>query len=143
MGFVQMAENKDIFSRIVSGEIPAEKVYEDDEVIAFLDINPVSDGHTLVVPKERFEKLDECPPEMLGRICSRLGKIAKAVVTAMDAEGYNVLCNNGRAAGQLINYVHFHIIPRNDGDGLLNRWPSYTYEKEKIEAIAEKIRQKL
>ena len=138
-----MAENECIFSRIISGEIPAEKVYEDEDVLAFLDINPVSDGHTLVVPKKKYEKLHECPPEVLGRVCSRLGKIAKAVVTAMDAEGYNLLCNNGRAAGQLIDYVHFHIIPRNSGDGVFSHWPAKQYPEGKIEEIAAKIRKNL
>ena len=87
-----------IFSKIVSGEISAVKVYEDEAVIAFLDINPISDGHTLVIPKQKFEKLDECPEDVLAQLCSRLGKISKAVVAATGCDGYNVLCNNGRSA---------------------------------------------
>jgi histidine triad (HIT) family protein len=136
-----MSTDDCIFSKIVSGEIPAVKVYEDEAVIAFLDINPISDGHTLVIPKQKFEKLDDCPADVLARLCSRLGKIAKAVVVATGCDGYNVLCNNGRAAGQLIDYMHFHIIPRKNGDGVFNRWPSYQYPHGKIEAIAAKIRE--
>jgi len=129
-----------IFSKIVAGQIPAQKVYEDDVVLAFLDINPISDGHTLVIPKKKYERLDNCPAELLGQVCSRLPRIAKAVVSATGAEGYNVLCNNGRAAGQLIDYVHFHIIPRNSGDGVLAKWPQHKYPQGKIEQIAERIR---
>lgn len=128
-----------IFSKIVSGEIPSHKVYEDDVVLAFLDINPVSDGHTLVVPKQKYVKLHECPNELLGQMCSRLGRIAKAVMAATGCEGYNVLCNNGRASGQLIDYLHWHIIPRNSNDGVFNRWPHFQYPEGKIEQIAEKI----
>lgn len=135
-----MSEQDCIFSKIVAGQIPSEKVYEDDIVLAFLDINPISDGHTLVIPKRKYGTLDDCPAELLGQLCSRLGKIAKAVVSAMNAEGYNVLCNNGRAAGQLIDYIHFHIIPRKADDGVLAKWPQHPYPEGKIGEIAEKIR---
>ena len=132
-----------VFCKIVAGQIPVTKVFEDDVVLAFLDIGPVSDGHTLVVPTQHFEKLHECPAELLGQVGSRLGKITGAVVAAMDCDGYNVLCNNGRAAGQLVEHVHFHIIPRNPGDGVFNRWPAGRYPEGKAENIAAKIREKL
>jgi histidine triad (HIT) family protein len=128
---------------MVAGQIPVTKIYEDDVVLAFLDIGPISDGHTLVISKQHFGKLHDCPAELLGQVSTRLGKIAGAVAAAMDADGYNLLCNNGRAAGQLIEHLHFHIIPRNIGDGVFNRWPSYKYEEGKTEAIAAKIRRKL
>ena len=132
-----------IFCKMVAGQIPVTKIYEDKVVLAFLDIGPLSDGHTLVIPKQHFEKLHECPAEVLGPVASRLGKIAKAVAGAMDSEGYNVLCNNGRAAGQLVEHLHFHIIPRNTGDGVFDRWPAYKYQQGKIEEIAAKIRENL
>ncbi len=132
-----------LFCKMVAGQIPVAKIYEDEVVLAFLDIGPISDGHTLVIPKQHFEKLHDCPSELFGSFSSRIGKVAEAVTTAMDAEGYNVLCNNGRAAGQLIGHLHFHIIPRNTGDGVFNRWPSYKYEQGKIEVIADKIRKYL
>ena len=135
-----MAASECIFSKIVAGEIPAAKVYEDDVVLAFLDINPISEGHTLVIPKQKYEKLGDCPAELLGQFCSRLGKIANAVVAATGCDGYNVLCNNGRAAGQLVNYVHFHIIPRRNSDGVFNRWPSFSYPDGRIKQVAELIR---
>lgn len=132
-----------IFCKIAAGQIPAVKIYEDSDVLAFLDIGPISDGHTLVIPKQHFESFDECPPEFLSQITSRLGKIAKAVKAAVDSDGYNLLCNNGRAAGQLVNHLHFHIIPRNTGDGVFSRWPSYKYPEGKAEKIAAKIKENL
>jgi len=132
-----------IFCKMVRGDIPVVKIYEDDVIIAFLDIGPLSEGHTLVIPREHFEKLDDCPPKVLGQVASRLGKIAKAAAAGMNADGYNVLCNVGRAAGQLVGHLHFHIIPRKSGDGLLARWPSFRYKNGQIEAIANKIIEKL
>jgi len=132
-----------LFCKMIAGQIPVTKIYEDEDVLAFLDIGPVSDGHTLVIPKQHFEKLHDCPSELLGRFSSKLGKIAGAVTAAMSSDGYNVLCNNGRAAGQLVEHLHFHIIARKKGDGLFNQWPAYSYEQGKNEVIAEKIRKKL
>ena len=132
-----------IFCKIIAGQIPCNKIYEDDSVLAFLDIGPVSDGHVLLVPKEHFEKLDQCSDQVIAGMSSCLGKIAKAVVSAMDAEGYNVLCNNGRTAGQLVDHVHFHIIPRNAGDGVFDRWPSYKYAAGRAEEITAEICKKL
>ena len=94
-----MTEQDCIFSKIVKGEIPAQRVYEDEEVLAFLDINPISDGHTLVIPKQKHKTIDECPPEVLAQLALRLGKIAKAVKDAMNCDGYNVLC--------FFRYSHF------------------------------------
>ena len=131
-----------IFCKIIAGQIPATKIYEDDKVLAFLDIGPISDGHTLVVPKQHYEKVHECPPEVLADIWAKLGKIAGAVSSAMNSDGYNVLCNNGRAAGQLVDHLHFHIIPRMTGDGVFNRWPAFKYPEGKIEKLAEKIQGK-
>ena len=132
-----------IFCKISAGEIPAAKVYEDEVVFAFLDIGPISDGHTLVVPKQHIETLHGCPSQLLGQICSRLGKIAGAVAKAMNSDGYNVLCNTGRAAGQVVEHLHFHIIPRKTGDGVFNRWPSYKYKQGRAEEIVAGIRKNL
>jgi histidine triad (HIT) family protein len=132
-----------IFCKIASGQIPSAKIYEDEVVVAFLDIGPISDGHTLVMPRQHFEKAHDCPPELLGQIWTRLGRIAGAVASATGADGYNVLCNNGRAAGQLVDHLHFHIVPRRTGDGVFAKWPSYKYKPGQVEIIAEKIRKLL
>ncbi|HIJ66698.1 MAG TPA: HIT family protein [Planctomycetes bacterium] len=138
-----MSKNECIFCKIVIGKIPCKKIYEDDSVIAFLDIRPVSDGHTLVVPKAHFERLHQCPPEVLGSIGACVAKIAQAVVGAVGGGGYNVLCNNGRVAGQLVDHVHFHIIPRNEGDEVFTRWPAYEYEQGRADELAVKISENL
>ncbi len=132
-----------LFCKMVAGKIPVTKIYEDEVVLSFLDIGPISNGHTLVIPKQHFEKLHECPAELLGQVFTRIGKIAGAVAAAMDSDGYNLLCNNGRAAGQLIEHLHFHIVPRNTGDRLFSRWPSFEYKDGKIEEIAGAIRKNL
>ena len=136
-----MSADDCVFCKIIAGEIPATRIYEDQTILVFLDNGPISDGHTLVIPKFHVEHLHDCPAELLGQIFSCVGKIAGAVSGAMNSDGYNLLCNNGRAAGQLVEHLHFHIIPRNAGDGLLNHWPSYAYEQGMIETIADKIRQ--
>jgi histidine triad (HIT) family protein len=138
-----MQDTECIFCKIIAGRIPATKVYEDDKVLAFLDIGPLSDGHTLIVSKEHYERIHQCPPELLADVGARLGKIASAVSSTMNSDGYNVLCNNGRAAGQLVDHMHFHIIPRKAGDNVFNRWPAYKYPEGKIEKLAEKIRENL
>ena len=138
-----MGSDDCIFCAIAGGSIPCVEVYSDDSVIAFLDIGPVSDGHTLVIPRGHYGKMDECPAEVLGAVSSCIGEIAEAVVSAVGAEAYNVLCNNGRAAGQIVGHVHWHIIPRNTGDGVFDCWPAYKYEDGKAAKIAEKIREKL
>jgi histidine triad (HIT) family protein len=132
-----------IFCKIAAGVIPSGKVYETDDVFAFLDVGPVSDGHTLVIPKKHFEKMEDCPAELLASIGSVLGKVAKAVVEGMGADGYNVLCNRGRAAGQVVEHVHFHVIPRKQGDGVFNRWPAYKYKAGQADEFLKKIREKI
>jgi histidine triad (HIT) family protein len=132
-----------IFCKIASGQIPSIKIYEDEVVVAFLDIGPVSDGHTLVMPRQHVEQVHNSPPQLLEQIWSRLPKIAGAIIAAIGADGYNVLCNNGRAAGQVVDHLHFHIIPRNSGDRVFTQWPSFKYPKGKAEALAEKIKSNL
>ncbi len=132
-----------IFCRMVAGQVPVTKIYEDQTVLAFLDIGPLSEGHTLVIPKQHFDRLHDCPGEILEHLGSVLGRIAKAVAVGMNYDGYNVLCNNARAAGQLVEHVHFHIIGRKTADGLFSFWPAGKYQEGVIEAVAEKIRKNL
>ena len=138
-----MSNSDCIFCSIATGKIPCIRIWQDDLVLAFLDIGPVSDGHTLVIPKAHFGRLHECSPDVLVGISNCIGKICQAVVSAVGAEAYNVLCNNGIAAGQLVEHVHFHIIPRNSGDGVFGRWPAYKYKKGRAEEIAARIREKI
>lgn len=112
-----------IFTRIINGEIPCHRVYEDDHVIAFLDIGPVSRGHVLVVPKEERVRLDQLSDASAAALGSALRTVAAAVVKATGCVDYNVLQNNGAAAHQAVMHVHFHIIPKYaDGSGLGLKW---------------------
>jgi histidine triad (HIT) family protein len=97
----------------------------------------------LVIPKQHCAKVHECEPQVLAEVAARLGKIAEAVVAAMDADGYNVLSNNGAAAGQVVDHLHFHIIPRRVGDRVFTQWPSHKYGKGQVEDIAARIRGRL
>ena len=128
-----------IFCKIAAGDIPCSKVFENDSVIAFLDISPLSEGHTLVIPKAHFEQFDHCPSELLADIAVCTGKIASAVVSGLQCEGYNVLCNNGAAAGQEVNHVHFHVIPRDSGDAVFTQWPAKQYSEGQAEVVLNKI----
>src|SRR5262245_16081102 len=105
-----MAET--IFDKIIAGQIPCHKVYEDDKVLAFLDINPLSQGHTLVIPKQPAETLDKMSDESGAAIGRVLPRIARGVLRATGATAYNVLQNNGPGAHQAVFHVHFHIIPK-------------------------------
>lgn len=106
-----------IFCKIVADEIPGRKVFEDDEVLAFLDANPLAEGHTLVIPKDHYETLDEVPEETAARVFGVLHELNSVVQNAVDADGANVAFNDGKAAGQEVPHVHGHIIPRFDSDG--------------------------
>jgi histidine triad (HIT) family protein len=110
-----------IFGKIIAGQIPCHKVYEDDRVLAFLDINPLTRGHTLVIPKEPAETLDKLSDESAAALGRVLPRICRAVIAATGVTEYNVLENNGSGAHQAVFHVHFHIIPRpgsNEGLGL-------------------------
>jgi histidine triad (HIT) family protein len=114
-----------IFTKILAGEIPCHKVYEDDRVLAFLDINPLSRGHLLVIPKEPAETLDQLSDESAAALGRVLPRLSRAVLAATGARHYNVLQNNGAPAHQAVFHVHFHIIPKyDDGTGLGIDWPS-------------------
>jgi histidine triad (HIT) family protein len=130
-----------IFSRIAAGEIPCHRVYEDEHVIAFLDIAPVSRGHVLVVPKEERERLHELSPESAAALGRALLGVAAAVVRATGAADYNVLQNNGAAAHQAVMHVHFHVIPKHaDGSGLGVGWRAVTLDQAQAPALAASIR---
>ncbi len=132
-----------IFCRIVAGQIRCNQVFQTEDILAFLDISPVSDGHTLLIPKQHCTYLEECPAPLLKQLALALPRVAAAVQKAMGADGYNILCNNGRSAGQVVEHLHFHIIPRKLGDGVFQQWPSFQYPEGKAEQLAAKIRQEL
>src|SRR5437763_1729785 len=129
-----------VFGKIVRGEIPCHKVYEDDKVLAFLDINPVSHGHTLVVPKEPAETLDRLSDESAAALGRALPRICRAVIAATGVSQYNVLENNGAGAHQAVMHVHFHIIPKpNTGEGLGIGWPASSLDPKDASVLVKLI----
>ncbi|MEO8702343.1 MAG: HIT domain-containing protein [Kofleriaceae bacterium] len=135
-----MAET--VFSKIVAGDIPCHRVYEDAHVLAFLDVNPISRGHTLVIPKEPAETLDALSDDAAAAIGRALPRIARAVIAATGTRAFNVLQNNTAAAHQAVFHVHFHIIPKHDdGSGLGIGWKAGKLEDGA--ALASAIASKL
>ena len=128
-----------IFSRIIRGEIPCHRVYEDEAVLAFLDVSPLSPGHTLVIPKEAVATLDKLSDESAAAIGRVLPRIARAVMAATGASDFNVLQNNGAAAHQAVFHVHFHIIPKLEGRGLGVGWAPMSTETLDLKALSERI----
>ncbi len=132
-----------VFCKIVQGQIPCHKVFETDTVLAFLDVGPLNDGHTLVIPKAHHERLEELPPEIASELMRAVQIVAPAVTAAVDAPGYNVLNNNHSCAGQLVRHVHLHLIPRRPGDAVFTQWPAKEYPAGRAETLADTITQAL
>ena len=128
-----------LFCKIAKGEIPSTKIYEDEKFLAFLDINPVNPGHTLIIPKEHYKDTASTPDEVLSELIIRGKKIGKALIEGLEAEGFNFTTNNGKAAGQVIFHTHFHIIPRKSDDGL-KLWSQKKYKEGEAEEVAGKIK---
>ena len=129
-----------IFCKIVKGEIPAAKFYEDDYCIAFLDINPVNKGHALVIPKKHFETVLDMPEQEGIALAKASVKIGKALKRATGCEGVNLLHNIGKAAGQLVFHAHVHLIPRFSIDSMSFEWRRGKYEsKEEQEEYRKKM----
>ncbi|MEI3478601.1 MAG: HIT family protein [Bilophila sp.] len=132
-----------IFCRIARGDIPSTSVYETDELLAFLDINPVSKGHTLVVPKAHMEALFDMPSALGGPLIEAMKRVGAALMQATGAQGLNVVQNNYPAAGQQVPHLHWHLIPRFEGNGH-EAWPQGSYrDAEEMNAVAAAIRERL
>jgi len=137
-----MAET--IFAKIVAGQIPCHKVYEDEQVLAFLDINPLSRGHTLVIPKEPAETLDKLSDESAAALGRVLPRICRAIMAATGVSQYNVLENNGAGAHQAVFHVHFHIIPKpGTAEGLGIAWPARSLDPQEARRLVESITEAL
>ena len=134
-----MYDQSNVFAKILRGEIPAFKVYEDARVLSFMDAMPASDGHTLVIPKERKAQLHQLSDESAAALGRVLPRLCRAVMRATGATAYNVLQNNGSEAHQAVMHVHFHIIPRRADDGLGYRWRPQKRTNEQLAATAARI----
>jgi histidine triad (HIT) family protein len=137
-------KNEDcIFCSIVAGDIPNRTVYEDDDVLAFLDVNPLAEGHTLVIPKDHGEQVADLP-EVAPTVFQRAAELTPAVRDAVDADGTTVAVNDGPAAGQEVPHLHVHIVPREEGDGagMLHAldWPRPELDDDEFDAVQAAIR---
>ena len=139
-----MTASKTVFAKIVDGEIPCHLVYEDEHVLAFLDVGPLSNGHTLLIPKLPIERLEDVPEEVAAALGRALPKLGRAVTRAAGVRDYHVVQKNGSVAGQVVPHVHFHIIPKPSAkEGLGMRWePGHLGQAEGAE-MAERIRSAL
>ena len=131
-----------IFCKIASGEAPADKVYEDDKVVAFLDLRPTNKGHTLVIHKTHTNDLQTTPEEVLTDLMPRVKKIAAGIMKTTGAAGFNLSVNNGAVAGQVVFHLHFHIVPRFENDGL-KLFPQKDSEFGTRKALAEEIKKNI
>ena len=128
-----------IFCKIVSGTIPCFRVFESEHVLAFLDINALSPGHTLVIPKHHAERLHQLPESAATHLGAGVARVARALVEGGMGDEYNVLQNNGRSAHQAVMHVHYHVIPKTDDEGLDLVWNAGTPDKEKLAELAAKL----
>jgi histidine triad (HIT) family protein len=131
-----------LFCKIVKGEIPSHRVYEDDAVLAFLDIMPVNPGHTLVIPKDHHENLLDLPQETVEKVIGVIKKITPAILAGVGAEAFNLGLNNGEGAGQVVKHFHWHIMPRFEDDKY-DLWHGREYNSGEAEAVLEKIKNNL
>ncbi|MDR3189991.1 MAG: HIT family protein [Lactobacillaceae bacterium] len=132
----------DIFDKIIAGEIPAYTVYEDDDVLAFLDLSQITPGHTLVVPKTHVADIFEYDEELAARVLAKLPKIARAIKASDPAIlGMNIVANNGAAAGQSVMHSHWHLLPRYADDGFVIPAPDHSaaFDADKYQALAANI----
>ena len=132
-----------IFCKIINENMPAEVVYENDDVIAFLDINPANKGHVLVIPKEHQRTMDSLSTNKLPSLISATQLVTKTIQSATSCHGYNVIMNNEKAAGQIVPHAHFHIIPRLEGDKLIPPIKRQKYGKREIKEYANAIKKEI
>ncbi len=133
-----------IFCKIISGEIPSVKIYEDDRVLAFMDINPLNDGHILIIPKAHAATIHEISDADFLAVMSATHKLAAAVQKTLAPEGINILQLNGEAANQVVPHLHVHIVPRWSGDGLtVSQWNLAPGDMEKIKELADQIKSEI
>lgn len=129
-----------IFCKIASGQIPSARVMESDDAVAFLDVNPLAEGHTLLIPRRHFTDLRDVPADLLARILASAPILVDALMKATGATGVNVLQNTGTSAGQAVFHLHFHFIPRTDGDSLGFRWNAGSYPPGRADEVLAAVR---
>lgn len=138
-----MRDENCIFCKIAGGCIPSNTLYEDENFLVILDIAPAAKGHAIAIAKNHFRDLLQAEPSALAAALPAVARVADAMKKALSCDGINILQNNGEAAGQSVFHLHFHIIPRRQGDGLTIPWKTLSYEDGEAEALASAIRSEL
>lgn len=132
--------NDCIFCKIVAQDIPATVVYEDDDVLVFMDIGPIIKGHTLVIPKNHYDPVTETPDDVLAKLHVVAKQVARAQMNGLGADGVNIMQNNGKAAGQEVPHIHVHVIPRFGDDGHHWNWAAKKYDDfDEMAELAKKM----
>ncbi|MDP2586470.1 MAG: HIT family protein [Candidatus Komeilibacteria bacterium] len=131
-----------IFCKIIEGELPCYKVYEDKRALAFLDINPVNKGHVLIVPKEHHRNFLDLPKDLLKDLTSLAQDLAQNIMDGVGATAFNLTANNGKEAGQQVEHFHWHVIPRFANDHL-HHWPGKTFSDEEMKRFTMTIRKSI
>jgi len=132
-----------VFCKIASAQIPSSIVFEDESTVAFLDVNPLADGHLLVIPREHYGRFYEMPANICSKLVAVLPSLGRALLDVSGADGYNVLLNDGSVAGQVVAHVHFHLIPRRANDDLGYRWNPSEYPEGRAAEIATEYQEAL
>jgi histidine triad (HIT) family protein len=132
-----------IFCKIIQKQAPASVVYEDEQVLAFMDIRPVNDGHTLVIPKQHYVNIYDTPEELLSQMHVVTKRLSSVVKTVTKADGISIVQQNGKAAGQDIFHIHVHIIPRFEGQKHIRFSDLVVVSREKLDEVAAEIRKQL
>jgi histidine triad (HIT) family protein len=135
-----VADPNCIFCKIVAGDVPCFRLFEDDETLAFMDINPVHDGHCLVIPKAHSVNAFDIEPEAIAAAARTAARVANAVNAALQPDGLNLIQANGPGAAQSVAHFHFHLLPRRLGDEVLINWQLQPGDSARIAAVAERIR---
>lgn len=135
-----MKKDDCIFCKIAAGEIPSRKIYEDNDLIAIMDLNPTSKGHSLIIPKEHYTNIYDIDEEIAGKVMKTAKKLATKMTVALNCDGFNLLQNNGETAGQTMFHFHMHLIPRyKDADNNMLKFTSVSFSDEEMDAIREQI----
>ena len=135
-----MKKDDCIFCKIAAGEIPSRKIYEDKDLIAIMDLNPTSKGHSLIIPKEHCTNIYDIDEDIAAKVMKTAKKLATKMTVALNCDGFNLLQNNGESAGQTMFHFHMHLIPRyKDADNNMLKFTSVSFSDEEMDAIRDQI----
>lgn len=135
-----MKKDDCIFCKIAAGEIPSRKIYEDSDLIAIMDLNPTSKGHSLIIPKEHCTNIYDIDEDIAAKVMKTAKKLATKMTVALNCDGFNLLQNNGKTAGQTMFHFHMHLIPRyKDADNNMLKFTSVSFSDEEMDAIRNQI----